>query len=198
MEENEMTTKEVSGGLSVTDGNVELSTTRGIGEVPKTEENKEVPVLKTETYGDSRTEEYGEVSTTKRIGEVLIKVSISDAGVQVSTTKGNGDDSSSSTVTSATVLIVCACVAILLGICLATSLYYWRKLQSAGCSENAHSVNFHGRLSETNESGNAFAESTNPLTWQPHNLLQEEPNISLEMEPLHCGTSETGREETRL
>jgi hypothetical protein len=198
MEENEMTNKEGSGKLSITDGNVELSTTGGVGEVSMTEENKEAPVLRRETYEDSRTEGYGEVSTTKGIGEVLIKVSISEADVEVSTAKGNDEDSSSSTVTSATVLIVCACVAILLGTCLATSFYYWRKLQTAGCSENVHSVNFHGRLSETIESGNDFAESMNPLTWQPHNLLPEEPNISLEMEPLHCGTSEISREETRL
>jgi hypothetical protein len=198
MEENNMATIVVSSELSVTDGNVESSTTGGIGEVSKTGENKEVPALKAKGNEDSRTEGYSKVSIGEGIGEVLTHISISEADVEVSTTKGNGEDSSSSAVTSVTVLIVCACVAILLVICLVTSFYYWRKLKTVGCSENVHSVNFNGRISENNERDNAFAESMNPLTWQPANLLQQEPSISLEMELLQCDTSEIGREETRL
>jgi hypothetical protein len=196
IEENHTTTIEVSGELSVTDGNVS-STTGGIGEMSITDENKEVPALKSEGNEDSRTEGYNEVSITKGIGEVLTQISISEADGEESTTKGNGEDSSSSAVTSVTVLIVCACVAIL-GICLATSFYYWRNLKTVGCSENVHSVNFHERMSETNERDSAFAESMNPLTCQPDNLLQEEPSISVEMELLQCDTSEIGIEETRL
>lgn len=198
MEENYMTTTEVSGELSVTDRNVGSSTTGGIGEVSITEENREVPTLKTEGNEDSGTEGYDEVSLSKGIGEVSTQVSISEEDVEVPTTKGNGEDSSSSAVTSVTVLIVCACVAILLGICLVTSFYYCRKLKSVGCSENVHSVNFHGRLSDTNERGNTFAESMNPLTWQPGDLLPQEPSISVEMGLLQCDTSEIGSEETRL
>jgi hypothetical protein len=198
MEENYMTHIEVSGELPVTDGNVVSSITGGISKMSITEENKEVPALKTEENEDPRTEGYGKVSIAKGMGEVFTKVSISEADVEASTTKGNGEDSSSSAVISVTVTIVCACVAILLGICLATSFYYWRKLKTAGCSENIHSVNFHGRLRETNERGNAFAESINPLTCQPDNLLQEEPSVSVEMELLQCDTSEIGTEETRL
>jgi hypothetical protein len=198
MEENDMINIEVSGELSVTDRNVESSTTGGIGEVSITEDNKEVPALKTEGNEDSRTEGYGEISIRKGIGEVLTQISISEADVEASTTKGNGEDLSRSAVTSVIVLIVCACVAILFGIFLVTSFYYWRKLKTAGCSGNVHSVNFHGRFSDPSERANAFAVSMNPLTWQPDSLLQEEPSVSIEMELLQCDTSEIDREETRL
>jgi hypothetical protein len=197
MEENEMTTTEVSGELSITEGNVELSTTGGIGEASITEENKEVPVLKTEGNEESRTEGYGEVSITKGIG-VLTEVSISEVDFEASTTKGNGETSPSSAVTSVIVLTVSACVAILLGVCLATSIYYWRKLNTTDRSENVQSVNFHWRLNENNESGDAFAEGMNPLSWQPDDLLQEEPSIGVEMELLQYGTSGMRTEETRL
>ncbi|XP_033608672.1 leucine-rich repeat-containing protein 24-like [Cryptotermes secundus] len=198
MEDNYMTTIEVSGELSVTDRNVGSSTTGRIAEVSITEENREVAAPKTKGNEDSRTEGYGEVSLSKGIGEVSTQVSISEEDVEVPTTKLNGEDSSSPAITSVTVLIVCACVAILLGICLATSFYYWRKLKTVGCSENVHSVNFHGRSSENNERDNTFAESMNPLTWQPGHLLQEGPSISIEMGLLQCDTSEIGREEARL
>jgi hypothetical protein len=198
VEENEMTTITVSSELLITEGNVELSTTGGIGEVSITTENEEVPILKTEGNDDSGTDEYSGVSVTKGFGKASVNVLISEADAEESTTKVNGEDSSSTAVIPVTVLIVCSCVAVLLGVCLFTSFYYWRKLRTADCSENVQSGNFQGRSSENNESDVASAESLNVLSWQPDSLMQVETSISAEMELLQRGTRETATEGTRV
>jgi hypothetical protein len=186
VEGNEVTTTVVSSELLITEGNVELSATEGIGEVSITEKNIEGPVLKTEENDDSGTEEYSGVSVTKEIG----RVSISEADVEESATKRNDKDSTNTAFFPVTVFIVCACVAVLLSVCLLTSFCYWRKLRTAHCSENVHSANFHGRLSENNESDVAIGES--------QSLLQVETSISAETELLQRGTAVAATEETAV
>jgi hypothetical protein len=193
VEEHEMTTAVVSSELLVTEGNVELSTGR-IGGVSRTEDNKEGSVLKTEENDDSVTEEYSGVSVTKEIG----RVSISEADVEESTTKRSSRDSSNTATFPVTALIVCACVAVLLSVCLLTSFCYWRKLRIAHGSENAHSANFHGRLGENNESDAAIAVRLSLSSCQAGSLLQGETSISAEMELLQRGTPEAATKETAV
>jgi hypothetical protein len=200
-ENTEMSTTEGSDEASTTQGDAEIASTEGIDEASTTDENNEISTMErsdeestTEKYAEIATKGSDKVSPTRGSAEVAP----TEGNRELLTSEGNVEALSVSGGISMTVFIVSACVAVLVGFCLITSVYCWRKLKARDRSENIYGVKFEETL---NEHIHPSACLSVPLSLQPDNQLESEQNdtsINVEVELLQYDSSETGIEETRL
>jgi hypothetical protein len=203
-ENEEVSTREGRDEVSTTEENTEMSTTEGSDEASTTDENNEISTVErsdeestAEKYAEVATKGSDEVSPTRGSAEIAP----TEGNRELLTSEENGEALSVSGGIFMTVFIVSACVAVLVGFCLITSVCCWRKLKARDRSENIYGVKFEETLNEHSVNVHPSACLSVPLSLQPDNQLESEQNdtsINVEVELLQYDSSETGIEETRL